>query len=168
MAPLTPNEAVILAAIAGAVIAPLLSIVTSILTTRYTLKHGPNYERQIDDLHHTFQQQIGTMNESLNALSETQGELLRQQGAFEEAAALRRAADTERQEAARWKPEGRLQSAYEGSELKNELILKSPQEFTVLEVGLMSSTGAKLADVPIMSAVTSTGFRVHIRHSQNL
>ncbi len=157
MTGLTPNEATIFAAIAAAVIAPLLSIVTSILTTRYTLKHGPNYETQISDL-----------NKSLSALAETQGQLVRQQTAAEEAAEERRVVEEQRREAERWKPEARLQSDYEGTDLKNELILKSPQEFSVLGVALLSAAGAKLADIPADQQICSTGFRIHVRHADIL
>ena len=153
MTGLTPNEATIFAAIAAAVIAPLLSIVTSVLTTRYTLKHGPNYEKQISDL-----------NKSLSALTETQGQLVRQQTAAEEGAEQRRVVEEQRREAERWKPDAKLQSVYEGTDLKNELILKSPQEFSILEVAVLSASGAKLAEIPTDKGVSSTGFRVHVRH----
>lgn len=59
MTGLTPNEATIFAAITAAMIAPLLSVVTSILTTRYTLKHGPNYEKRISDLNKLMERGLG-------------------------------------------------------------------------------------------------------------
>jgi hypothetical protein len=152
MIAITPERATIYAAVAT-VLAPLLSIIVSILTTRYTLKHGPNYENQIIDL-----------NKSLSAISETQAKLLSQQAASEKAAEQRRLAQDQREELARWKPEAKLLSNCEGTELKNELILKSSANIRVLEVALLSATGARLAEIPCDQAISSTGFRLHIKH----
>jgi hypothetical protein len=152
MIAITPDQATIFAA-AATVLAPLLSIIVSVWTTRYTLKHGPNYEKQISDL-----------NKSLGTISETHAKLLSQQAASEKAAEERRLAQEKRDEAARWKPEAKLQSKYEGTELKNELILKSSDEFRVLEISLLSATGAKLAEIPQDQGMSSRGFLVHIKH----
>ncbi len=69
-------------------------------------------------------------------------------------------------EAASWKPKTQITSAVEGDEQVNKLILKSSQEFCVHEVALISSSGTKLHEYPVLGAkLFSTGFSVQITHA---
>ncbi len=69
-------------------------------------------------------------------------------------------------DAASWKPRARITSAVEGDEQVNKLILQSSQEFCVHEVALISSSGTKLHEYPVLGAkLFSTGFSVQITHA---
>jgi len=68
-------------------------------------------------------------------------------------------------EAARWKPTVKVLSTVQGSAQVNLLRLESLQEFALLEAGLLSSSGAKIADYLVNGPkVRSTGFSVPITH----
>ncbi len=145
---LSNGEITVLASVVSALIAAGVSI----LTTRYTLRHGPNYKEQIDSIHKT-----------IDALAKTQEELRKQQ-ANQAAEEKRRYEDGERRaEQARWKPEVKISSTTEGNQWVNKLVLKSNRAFSLLEVSLVSLEGAKMFDYPMNKPVVfTTGFGVPI------
>jgi len=143
---LTPNEATIAGGLAGAA----LGAVASIFTTRYLVKHGPNYGEQITNIHGT-----------LAALAETQENLRQQMARTAADEKERHVAVEKRAEAARWKPEVRIETKVDGDKQANTLILKSAQSFALTEAALISPSGAKLFDYSVMgSKLFSTGFSI--------
>lgn len=145
---LSTSEIAILAALVSAIIAAIVSV----LTTRYTVKHGPNYGEQIKGLH-----------ETMGALARTQEEFRQQQANLGEEERERHTNQEKRAELARWKPDVTLSSIVEGNQQVNKLSLKSIRSFCLLEVSLMSSTGAKVFDYPMNKPIgCSTGFGVPI------
>jgi hypothetical protein len=145
---MTPSEVTLVAALLSAVI----SAIVSVLTTRYVVRHGPNYGERIDKL-------SGTIAE----LANTQEELRKQQAQEAMDESERHAAMERKAEAARWKPAATIESTLEGQQYVNRLLLKSAQEFRVLEVGLLAPGGAKLHDFPQQENwVSSKGFAITI------
>lgn len=69
---------------------------------------------------------------------------------------------------ATWKPAAALQCQTGGTELRNELVLKDTNLFELMSVELLSSSGAKLADIKIDPGQVSKGFRLHIQHADIL
>jgi len=154
MFPLTPNEATLIGGIGGAALGAVFGAVVSIFTTRYIVKHGPNYSAQID-----------STNEALAALAATQEEMRKQQAGEIQAVAERHVEQERKAEAARWKPEPRIESKVEGVEQVNKLVVKSPQSFYLTGVSLIAPGGGKLIDYPVDQGVASTGFGVTITHT---
>ena len=68
---LTNRQVTVIAAILSGLISAVIAAVVSIFTTRYTLKHGPNYEEQIDGL-----------NEKFEGFHQTMGQLVRKRTVF--------------------------------------------------------------------------------------
>lgn len=129
----TQLESTLLDGIVGAVIAAVVSI----LTTRYTLRHGPNYEGQIKGL-----------QEAMGSLARTQEEFRLQQVERDRREDQRHEVREKREEAARWKPMATIECKLDGREYVNRLVVKSSDSFRLLEVSLISPTGAKLLDYP--------------------
>lgn len=145
---LSNREITLLAAIVSAVVSGIVSI----FTTRYSLKHGPNYEGQIEGLH-----------ETIGSLARTQEELRKQQAEQAHQESERYAAQEQRAEAERWKPGAVIEGKVEGNEFTNKLILKSTDSFRILEVSLVSVSGAKIDDLALKDSwVDSTGFGIQI------
>jgi hypothetical protein len=151
---ITPNEATLIGAFGGAALGAVVGGVVSFFTTRYMVKHGPDYSAQI----------AGT-NEALAAIAATQEQMRKQHALAVEAEAKRHQEATNQAEAARWKPTVNILSTVQGSAQVNLLRLESLQEFALLEAGLFSSSGAKIADYLVNGPkVRSTGFSVAITH----
>lgn len=141
-------EITLLAAIVSALIAAAISI----LTTRYTIKHGPNYKEQIEGLRGT-----------IGALAQTQEDLRKQQAEQAQRETERYEAQEKKADAQRWKPTAKIECSVDGNKYVNKLILKSVDSFRILEVGLLGPTGAKLYDLPQRDSwVSSNGFAVTI------
>jgi hypothetical protein len=151
---ITPNEATLVGAFGGAALGAILGGVVSFFTTRYIVKHGPDYSAQIS----------GT-NEALAAIAVTQEEMKKQYILAVEAEAKRHQEAANQAQAARWKPTVKILSNVQGSAQVNLLRLESSQEFALLEACLLSPSGAKIADYPVNGPkVRSTGFSVPITH----
>jgi hypothetical protein len=151
---ITPNEATLIGAFGGAALGAVVGGVVSFFTTRYMVKHGPDYSAQI----------AGT-NEALAAIAATQEQMRKQHALAVESEAKRHQEATNQAEAARWKPTVNILSTVQGSAQVNLLRLESLQEFALLEAGLFSSSGAKIADYLVNGPkVRSTGFSVPITH----
>lgn len=150
------NEATILAALLAAIVSAVISALTSIAVTKYSLRKAPDYRSQIESL-----------GVSVKKLSETQEQVLQQQVALAEVADRKQTAEEARREASRWRPAARIESTYDGKDLRTELLLKSNEEFALLEVNLLASSGARVAAIPVGNGpliVRTTGYRVHIPH----
>jgi hypothetical protein len=115
----------------ASLLSALIAATVSFLTTRYTLKHGPNYEKQMEGL-----------RETIGSLARTQEELRKQQAEQAER-------DRERYEAAQWRPTASIINVDEGREHVNKLSLVSTDKFRLLEVSLLSDTGAKVHEFPV-------------------
>lgn len=148
---MTPNEATILGGLGGAAFGAFFGGLTAFFTTRYIVKHGPNYSAQID-----------STNNALAALAATQEEMRKQHASGLESDKEHRADQERKAEAARWKPIVKLVSEQRGSEWINELHLKDSHNFFVVEIALIGPTGAKLHEYSISKNLASTGFRVPI------
>lgn len=121
----------------------------------YTIRRGPNYEKQIQAVY-----------DVLASLAKTQ-EAFRQQ---HEQSVIAEKKEHEilvrKAEAAAWKPKTQITSTVEGNEQVNKLILKSAQEFCINEVALISSSGTKLHEYPVLGPkLFSTGFSLQITHA---
>lgn len=148
---LTANEVSLICAFGGLI----LSGVVSFLVAVYTVRHSANYEAQIQQVY-----------EVLASLAQTQERFREQHEQLAVAQRSEREIIQKQAEAAAWRPKVQITSAIEGNEQVNKLILKSPQEFRIHEIGLISASGAKLHEYPVMgSKVYSTGFSVHITHA---
>jgi hypothetical protein len=144
MVTLSTTEIAILVTIPSAIIAAVVSV----LTTRYTVKHGPNYSGQITDIH-----------ASLAALAKTQDELKHLHASALAQGAERLVLEDARAEAARWKPTAKILSKVEGNEQVNILRIEASEEFALLEVSLLGPGGAKVHEFSTNgSNVTSKGF----------
>jgi mannitol-specific phosphotransferase system IIBC component len=151
---LTPNQAAIVASLSAAAI----SAIVSFFTAHYIVKHGADYGKQINNIH-----------ETLAALARTQDELRQQQALMFEAEKQRRSEEEQRAESARWKPKAWITSKAEGNEQVNKLCIQSAQSFSVIEVSLFSTTGAKLCEYPVLGwKLSSTGFSIPITHQSLL
>ncbi len=129
--------------------------VVSFLIAKYVIRHGPNYEDKIQSVY-----------EVLASLAKTQEALREQHERFAITEKSQREVEEKKAAAIRWKPAARVTSEIEGSEQVNKLILQSKQEFCVNEVALISSTGTKLHEYPVMGPkVFSTGFSIPISHA---
>jgi hypothetical protein len=113
-------------------VSAFVAAVVSVLTTRYTLKHGPNYTAQINGLHDT-----------IESLAKTQEELRKQQAEQAEREGARHEAELKRLEGAKWKPEAKIIAVNEGQEHVNKLSIVSVGKFRLINVSLLSETGAK-------------------------
>jgi hypothetical protein len=164
----TPNEATIFGGLAGG----LLGAVASVFTTRYLLKHGPNYAARIAEVNATLDGRIGEVSSSLSAriadVNTSIGELTQahtdhfaQQASFQKA-------EVARQNASLWKPDARIDVTTDATTLTNSLVLKSSEAFTLLSVSVQSKTGATLANVPIDGGQRTTGYRIPISHENIL
>jgi hypothetical protein len=135
----------------------IIAAVVSILTTRYTLKHGPNYAEQINGLHDT-----------IGSLARTQEELRKQQAEQAQREDARYAAEVRRIEAAKWKPIANIINVNEGREHVNKLSIGSTDDFRVIEVSLLSESGAKVYEFPFNLGLFSKpvrGQNIPIPHS---
>lgn len=74
---ITSNQAAWIGAFGGATLGGLIGVVGSIFVARYAIKHGPNYEEQIDGLDEKFE----GLHETIGKLAETQEKLRLQQEA---------------------------------------------------------------------------------------
>lgn len=157
MGPFSNGEITLIAAVVSAGISGALSI----LTTRWAIKHGPNYEDQIEGLDEKFE----GLHETIGKLAQTQEEFRKQHA--EQAADDKRRFEAEeaRAEQARWRPMVHISSVVEGNQQVNKLVLKSQRQFCLLEVSLLSPSGAKIFDYPMNKPLgCSTGFLVPITH----
>jgi hypothetical protein len=84
---------------------------------------------------------------------------------MKQAEAARLQAQVDRDEAARWTPVAAIESRVEGPEQVNNLILKSPMDFALSQVSLVSPSGAKVHDYDVHGEVFSKGFSVPITHA---
>jgi hypothetical protein len=125
-----------LIAIVASLLSALVAALVSIFMTRYTLKHGPNYSEQIRGLHDTIQ-----------SLAKTQEDLRKQQAEQAKREEERHGAELRRLEAANWKPQAEIISVNEGLEHVNKLSIVSLHKFRVIDVTLLSETGAKVHDI---------------------
>ena len=146
---ITPNQATLIGAFGGAVIGGAVSF----FVARYTVKHGANYAGQID-----------TINQALNSLAVTPAEIKQHYAQSVADERTRQEESENRAEAARWKPQARIETKVEGVEQTNKLTLKDPANFYLTEVALVSLGGAKLVDYALNAGVSTTGVRVPITH----
>jgi Skp family chaperone for outer membrane proteins len=125
----------------AAVVSAAISGVVSILTARYVVKHGPNYEEQIDGL-----------NEKFEAFHETyaraQENILKQQAELADGEEARYQARAREIEAAKWKPVASIVNVNEGQEHVNKLAINAFEKFRPIEASIHASNGAKLGDLP--------------------
>jgi hypothetical protein len=143
-----------LSTIAAAVIAAIVSV----LTTRYIVKHGPNYDARFKQMH-----------ETLEALARTQDELKQQQAKTAEAEKERHLIAERKAEAARWKPSAGSISLIEGNQQVNKLSIQSPEQFVLVEAYLLSDSGARLHDYQVLGTFgPSVGLNVIISHESLL
>jgi hypothetical protein len=143
-----------LATLAAAVIAAIVSV----LTTRYIVKHGPNYDARFRQMH-----------ETLEALARTQDELKQQQAKTAQAESERHLIAERKAEAARWKTTAKIISLIEGNEQVNKLSVQSPDQFMLLEAYLLSDSGARLHDYQVLGKYgPSVGLNVIIGHESLL
>ena len=148
---LTPNQASLVGAFGGAALGGVVSFLVAV----YTIRRSPNYEKQIQSVY-----------EALASLAKTQEAFREQQEKLGIIEKNHREIEIRRAEAALWKPKAWITSAVEGNEQVNKLILQSPQEFCINEVALISSSGAKLHEYPVMGPkVFSTGFSIQLSHA---
>ena len=139
-----------LATVAAAVIAAIVSV----LTTRYIVKHGPNYDARFKQMH-----------ETLEALARTQDELKQQQAKTAEAENERHLIAERKAEAARWKPSAQIISLVEGNQQVNKLSIQSAQTFILVEAYLLSESGARLHDYKVLGKhPASVGLNLIITH----
>jgi hypothetical protein len=147
---MTPNQATIVAALLSAVISALVAIFTS----RYVIKHGANYQKQIEDL-----------RSSLDSIAQTQEGLRIQHEKAADEQKLRHELAERRKEAARWRPEVTICSVVQGNQQANTLNLKSAQSFLLRGVSLLTSNGVTVFEYPMnKQPVSSTGFSVPVTH----
>jgi hypothetical protein len=125
-----------LIAIVASLVSAFVAAIVSVLTTRYTLKHGPDYSQQIRGLQDTIQ-----------SLGKTQEDLRKQQGEQAKREEERHEAELRRLEAANWKPQAKIISVNEGLEHVNKLSILSSDKFRVIDVSLLSETGAKVHEI---------------------
>lgn len=154
MLDITPNQATLVGAFGGAALGAVIGGAVSFFVARYTVKRSANYSGQIE-----------TINQALTSLAATQEEMKQH---YAQSVADKRKLQEEherRTEAARWKPQSRIESKFEGVEQVNKLILKDQENFYLTEVSLISPNGAKLIDYPVEAAVFTTGFCVPITHA---
>jgi len=152
---LSNGQVTVFAALISALVSALIAATVSIFTTRYTLRHGPNYEEQIQGLHKT-----------IGKLAETQEGFRMQHAAQAEEANKRQAEAERRADAERWKPVATIESKIEGTQHVNRLVLKSHDSFQLLEVSLLSTGNVKLEAYPrTQDWVDSTGFAFPIPHA---
>lgn len=150
---LSNGEITIIASLLSALIAAGVAI----LTTRYTLKHGPNYEEQIKGL-----------RETIGSLARTQEELRKLQVEQAKRENERYEAQLKRSEAAQWKPTARIINVNEGQEHVNKLSIESIDTFRLLDVSILSTTGAKVHQCPLQASAFGDGVvgqNVPIPHS---
>jgi hypothetical protein len=162
---MTPNEATIVGGLAGGI----LGAVASVFTTRYLVKHGPNYEGRIAAVNATLDQRIAEvstnlgsriaeLNTSVGELTRTHSDALTQQASFQEA-------EVARQIAERWRPEARIDVVADATSLTNFLVLKAAEPFTLIDVQIQGKGAATLASVAIDKNQKSTGFRIPVAHT---
>jgi hypothetical protein len=138
--------------------AALIAAVVSVLTTRYIVKHGPNYDARFKQMH-----------ETLEALARTQDELKQQQAKTAEAENERHLIAERKAEAARWKPSAGIVSLIENNQQVNKLSILSPDKFVLLEAYLLSESGARLHDYQVLGKHgPCVGLNVIISHESLL
>lgn len=148
------GEMTLIAALAGAALGGIIGGVVSIFTTRYIVKHGPNYDEQIEGLH-----------ETIGRLAKTQEDLRLQQEEQAKEERELRVAQERKAEEARWKPQVEIVSSSDGIKQCNRLSLRSNRRFFLIEVSLLSQSGAKIFEYPMNKPCgCSTGFGVPITH----
>ncbi len=148
-------QVTLLAAVVSALLSALIAAIVSIFTARYAIKHGPNYDEQIEGLH-----------ETIGSLAKTQEELRKQQAEQAQWEAQRYEAQEKKAEAQRWKPTAKIVPKTEGNVLTNYLHLQSSVEFAVIEASLLTKTGGKIDDYRTEgSKLTSKGFSIPLTHA---
>jgi len=161
---MTTNEATIVGAVAGGVI----GAITSLFTTRYVIKHGPNYDAKIAAVTATLYGRIAEVTDTLNTrMTAVNATLEGLTKAHTDQNDLQRL-EAKKREARRWRPDATIQAVQDASSLTNSLILKSHEQFTLLGVSVKAQQGATLTEVRIDRGQTSTGFRVPISHQDIL
>jgi hypothetical protein len=134
----------------------MIAAIVSVLTTRYIVKHGPNYDARFKQMH-----------ETLEALARTQDELKQQQAKTAEAENERHLI-AEQKAAARWKPSAGIISLIEGNRQVNKLSIQSPEQFVLVEAYLLSDR-ARLHDYQVLGKYgPSVGLNVIISHESLL
>jgi hypothetical protein len=153
------GEMTLIASLAGVALGGVIGGVVAIFTTRYLVKHGPNYGEQIDAL----QEQFEGLHETFGRLTQTQEDFRLQQAERDQREEQRHENREKKEEAARWKPDVHISSRGEDNRQVNKLVLKSNRQFCLLEVGLIAPSGAKVFDYPMNKPIgCSTGFGVPI------
>jgi hypothetical protein len=148
---ISPNQATLIGAFGGAALGAVIGGAVSFVVARYTVRHAADYSGQID-----------TINSALGSLAATQEEMRAQYAGALKAEEKRYLQSVHEAEAARWKPEARIESRLDGTALLNELLLKSPQDFFIKSISLAAPNGAKLEDFPVSKGIASTGHRFAI------
>jgi hypothetical protein len=139
-------------------VAAVIAAVVAVLTTRYIVKHGPNYNARFRQMH-----------ETLEALARTQDELKQQQAQAVEAERERRQLEERKAEAENWKTTARIISLIEGNQQVNKLSIQSPDQFVLIEAYLLSDSGARLHDYQVLGKYgPSVGLNVIISHESLL
>lgn len=152
MASFSNGEITVIAAFVSAAISGIVSLIT----TRYTIKHGPNYQEEIEGLNEKFE----AFHETY---ARTQADILKQQAELAEREETRYQEQERKAEAARWKPTVRIECTVDNQRHINKLILKANDAFKLLEVNILEPKGAKITEVPLKETwVTSGGFSVTI------
>lgn len=151
---LSNGEITLIAALVSALVSAGIAAVVSILTTRYTIKHGPNYEEQMEAMH-----------ETIGSLATTQEELRKQQANQAQREEQRYKEQEKKADALRWKPTAKIVSRTEGNVQTNFLQLQSSIDFALLEASLLAPSGGKIHDYHTEgSKLTSKGFSIQLTH----
>jgi hypothetical protein len=150
---ITPNQATLIGAFGGGALGAVIGGAVSFFVARYTVKHGADYSPQIE-----------TINQALSSLAATQEELKQHYAQSVIYEKKRQEENERRADAARWKPQVRIESKAEGPEQVNKLILKDQMNFYLTEISLIAPGGAKLIDYPVTAGVATTGFSIPITH----
>jgi hypothetical protein len=150
---MTPNEATLIGGIGGAALGAIFGGVTSIFTTRYLAKHGPNYSAQID-----------STNDALAALAATQEEMRKQHATAFESDKEHREKQGRIAEAAQWKPRASMIAVNEGQEHVNKLSIMSVGQFILREVYLLSDSGARVYKFPQTWGCPCVAINVAVPH----
>jgi hypothetical protein len=136
---MTPNEATLTAGLGAAIVAALVAWRVAL----YTVKNGPNYDQQLNDL-----------RVEVRRLSDThEGMLSHQKQVTSD--------EKKRREAREWTPTSSCIEV-DTTERANYLIIKSDIEFAIDEVSIRTQSGAQVAQIPVhpsMRGVSSKGMR---------
>lgn len=123
---LTANEATIATGLAAAVISSIVSFVVA----RYTLKNGPDYQKQLNDL----RAEMARVSAAQEALLAHQRQLATE--------------DRERRASLAWRPGiSRIESQPDSR--TNMLVVASNEHFHLVHAELLTESGVRVSEIPV-------------------